>query len=72
MKEGKFERRVISQIKNGVSYIDRYNEELKYLNDDYEEERVKQGKSKDEFYSNLIFIGAHSKEGDFVVETKIK
>ena len=71
MKEGRFERRVINQIKNGVSYMDRRNEELKYLNDDYEEERMKQGKSKDEFYSNLIFIGVHLKEGDFFIEKKI-
>lgn len=71
IKEGRFERKVINQIKNGVNYMDRHNEELKYLKDDYEEERLKQGKSKDEFYSNLIFRGAHSKEGDFFIEKKI-
>lgn len=48
-----------------------HNEQIRFLQDDYESERVKQGKSKDEFYNDMIFIGAHIAEGNFFIEKKI-
>ncbi len=71
IKDGRFERKVINEVKNGRSYMYVHNEQIRFLQDDYESERVKQGKSKDEFYNDMIFIGAHIAEGNFFIEKKI-
>lgn len=71
IKEGRFERKVIHEIKRGRSYMFVHEEQCKYLHDDFEAERIKQGKSKDEFYNDMIFFGAHIAEGNFFIEKKI-
>lgn len=72
IKDGRFERKVINEVKNGRSYMYIHNEQIRFLQDDYESERIKQGKSKDEFYNDMIFIGAHIAEGNFFIEKKIE
>lgn len=72
MKEGRFERKVIHEIKNGRSYMYVHNEQLRFLHDEYEEERINAGKSKDEYYNAMIFFGAHLAEGNFFIEKKIE
>jgi hypothetical protein len=72
IKDGRFERKVINEVKNGRSYMYVHNEQIRFLQDDYESERIKQGKSKDEFYNDMIFIGAHIAEGNFFIEKKIE
>lgn len=71
IRDGRFERRVINEVKNGRSYMYVHNEQIKFLKDDYESERLEQGRSKDEYYNDMIFIGAHIAEGNFFIEKKI-
>lgn len=73
IQEGRFEKRVIHEIYSGrKSSMVTYKESCEYLHDEHEAERIKNGMAKEEYYSNILYGIAHTQEGDFMIETKIK
>lgn len=72
IKEGKFEKRVIHEIVNKKSCMNVYDEQCKFLHDDYEADRIERNISKEDYYQHILYTLAHSIDGDYTIETKIE